>query len=55
MSELALKDIYDRGLYFTKYAGQICVTPIVHRKGDTIALNDYQAKELLKYLEEHFK
>ena len=55
VNKLKLTDSYERGLYFTTFAGQICVTPIVHRKGDTIAINDHQAHLLKLWLEEHLK
>lgn len=53
--ELKLTDSYGRGLYFTIFAGQIAVTPIVHQKGDTIALDRSQAHLLMLYLQEHLK
>ena len=55
VEELKLTDSYERGLYFTKFAGQICITPIVHRKGDTIVIDDLQAHLLKLWLEEHLK
>lgn len=55
VQELSLTDSYNRVLYFTIFAGQICITPIVHKKGDTITLNHSQANLLLLYLQEHLK
>jgi len=55
VKELKLTDSYNRGLYFSKFAGQICVTPVVHRIGDTIALDRNQAHLLMLYLQEHLK
>lgn len=55
VEELKLTDDYERGLYFTVFAGQICVTPIVHRKGDTITLDRSQVHLLMLYLQEHLK
>mgnify|MGYP001560420992 FL=1 len=55
VEELKLTDSYERCLYFTKFAGQICITPIVHRKGDTIVIDDLQAHLLKLWLEEHLK
>lgn len=40
-------------LYFSMFAGQICVLPIVEKVGDQICMNDHQAKFLLLYLQEH--
>jgi hypothetical protein len=51
--ELKLTDSYERALYFSIFAGQICVTPIVHKKGDAIALHDSQAYALMLYLQKH--
>lgn len=55
VKELKLTDSYDRGLYFTIFAGQICVTPIVHKKGDVITIDNNQAHLLMLYLQEHLK
>ncbi len=53
VKELKLTDSYERGLYWSVFAGQICVTPIVYQKGDTIALDRNQAHLLMLYLQEH--
>ena len=54
MEELRIGDWYGRKLIFGHFAGQIIVTPIVDKIGDTIGINDDQAKLLLLFLKEHF-
>jgi hypothetical protein len=53
--ELKLEDAFGRTLHFSKFAGQIIVTPIPHKIGDAIALNDEQAHWLFLYLKEHLE
>lgn len=52
--ELSISDGYGRKLHLSKFGGQLCITPIVEKIGDTIALHDSQAHFLLLYLQEHF-
>jgi hypothetical protein len=55
VEELRLQDSYGRKLHWSKFAGQINVTPIVEKIGDTISLNDHQAHLLMLWLQEHLK
>lgn len=53
--ELLIGDSYGRKLHLSKFAGQICVTPVVEKIGDTITLDHSQAHLLLLYLQEYFE
>lgn len=53
--KLTLEDSYSRKLHFAKFGGQINITPIVEKIGDTISLTDHQAHLLLLYLKEHLE
>lgn len=52
--KLTVGDSYGRKLHLSEFGGQLCITPIVEKIGDTIALDDSQAHFLLLYLQEHF-
>lgn len=49
--ELKLQDSYGRKLHIGAFAGQITITPIVEKIGDTIVLTDDQARCLKVFLE----
>ena len=55
--ELRLEDSYGRKIHVGKFGGQIVITPTLLNDGhgDSIALDDGQAKLLLLYLQEHLK
>ena len=53
VKELTLEDTYGRKLHIGVFGGQVTITPIVEKIGDTIALTRHQSHLLILYLQEH--